>query len=195
MSRPRLPSRIQLTRKRGIRVVLSLGILLVLWLGFHRGYRRGLVLQVLLSLGYLVVWLVARVGARPLASGLGQFVGSLPLNATVSPVAVSRSSSFFLNGLAFSAILTVGYFVIRRLAYGLNRVTWLPVIHQVNSLAGGFINLAIRYVLIFLILNLLILLPSTSFQHSYQASPVAQWIVKQTPLLSKRVLHWWLVEH
>ncbi|GEO65959.1 CvpA family protein [Levilactobacillus spicheri] len=176
-------------------MLLSLGILLVLWLGFHRGYRRGLVLQVLLTVGYLAVWLVARLGARPLASGLGQFVGNLSLDSSVSTVAASQSSSFFLNGLAFSAILTVGYFVVRRVAYGLNRVTWLPVIHQVNSLAGGLINLAIRYLIIFLILNLLILLPSTSFQRTYQSSTVAQWVVKQTPVLSKQVMHWWLNGH
>jgi len=71
----------------------------------------------------------------------------------------------------------------------------LPVIHQVNSLAGGLINLVIRYVVIFLTLNLLILLPIQGFQNSYQASPVAQWIVKQTPVLSKQVFTWWLTEH
>jgi len=175
-------------------VLLSLGILLILGFGFHRGYRRGLVLQVLTTVGYLIVWLIARVGARPLATGLGQFVGSLSLNSSASAVTASQSSSFFLNGIAFSAILTVGYFVVRRVSYVLNKVTWLPVIHQVNSLAGGLINLVIRYVIIFLILNLLILLPNTSFQQSYHASPVAQWIVKQTPVLSKQVLQWWLTE-
>ena len=54
---------------------------------------------------------------------------------------------------------------------GLIWVTWLPVIHQVNSLAGGLINLVIRYVVIFDI-EPIDLLPSTSFQTSYQQSPV-----------------------
>ncbi|KRO04270.1 hypothetical protein IV54_GL001518 [Levilactobacillus paucivorans] len=61
-----------------------------------------------------------------------------------------------------------------------------------NGLGGGLINLVVRYVVIFLVLNLLILLPMTTFQNSYQASPVAQWIVKETPLLSERLVHWWL---
>ncbi len=187
------PSKIQ--QKRGNSLVLSLIILAVLIFGFRRGYRRGLVLQVINTIGYIVVWIVARVGARPLASGIGQFVGNLSLNSSVSAVTASESSSFFLNGLAFSAILTVGFFIVHRLANGINKVTWLPVIHQVNSLAGGLINLAIRYVVIFLTLNLLILVPISGFQSSYQASPVAQWIVKQTPVLSKRVFSWWLTEH
>ncbi|AKP65949.1 membrane protein [Levilactobacillus koreensis] len=169
-------------------------ILAILIFGFRRGYRRGLVLQVLTTIGYLVVWIVARFGAKPLAAGIGQFVGNLSLDSSVSAVAASQSSSFFLNGLAFSAILTVGYFIVHRVAYGLNRVTWLPVIHQVNSLAGGLINLVIRYVVIFLTLNLLILVPISGFQSSYQSSSVAQWIVKQTPVLSKRVFNWWLTE-
>lgn len=176
-------------------MLLSLGIVLILWFGFHRGYRRGLVLQVLTTVGYLLVWLVARLGAQPLASGLGQFVGDLSLNHSASVVTASQSSSFFLNGIAFSAILTVGYFVVRRVSYALNKVTWLPVIHQVNSLAGGLINLVIRYIIIFLLLNLLILLPIKGFQQSYQASPVAQWIVKQTPVLSKNLVNWWVTEH
>lgn len=176
-------------------MVLSLIILAILFLGFRRGYRRGLVLQVISTIGYILVWVVARIGAKPLASGVGQFVGNLSLNSSVSAVTAGESSSFFLNGLAFSAILTVGYFIVHKLAYSLNRVTWLPVIHQVNSLAGGLINLVVRYVVIFLTLNLLILLPIQSFQNNYQASPVAQWIVKQTPVLSKRVFNWWLTEH
>lgn len=176
-------------------MVLSLIILAILIFGFRRGYRRGLVLQILNTIGYLIVWIVARFGAKPLASGIGQFVGNLSLNSSVSTVTASQSSSFFLNGIAFSAILTVGYFIVHRVANLLNKVTWLPVIHQVNSLAGGLINLVIRYVVVFLTLNLLILLPITGFQQSYQASPVAQWIVKQTPVLSKQVFNWWLTEH
>ncbi|MFD1456028.1 CvpA family protein [Levilactobacillus lanxiensis] len=176
-------------------MVLSLIILAVLIFGFRRGYRRGLVLQIISTIGYLIVWIIARLGAKPLASGVGQFVGNLSLNSSASAVTAAESSSFFLNGLAFSAILTVGFFIVRKLAYGINKVTWLPVIHQVNSLAGGLINLVIRYVVIFLTLNLLILLPIQGFQNSYQASPVAQWIVKQTPVLSKQVFTWWLTEH
>ncbi|MGO1970500.1 MAG: CvpA family protein [Levilactobacillus brevis] len=176
-------------------MVLSLLILAILVLGFRRSYRRGLVLQLIKTVGYLIVWVIARFGAKRLAAGIGQFIGKVSLNSSVSAVTASQSSSFFLNGLAFSAILTVGYFIVRRVAYGINKVTWLPVIHQVNSLAGGLINLVIRYVVIFLTLNLLILLPSTSFQTSYQQSPVAQWIVKKTPVLSKQVYNWWLTEH
>ena len=176
-------------------MVLSLLILAILVLGFRRGYRRGLVLQLIKTVGYLIVWVIARFGAKPLAAGIGQFIGKVSLNSSVSAVTASQSSSFFLNGLAFSAILTVGYFIVRRVAYGINKVTWLPVIHQVTSLAGGLINLVIRYVVIFLTLNLLILLPNTSFQTSYQQSPVAQWIVKKTPFLSKQVYNWWLTEH
>jgi len=187
-----LPKRI--TQKRGTSLVFSLIILAVLYFGFRRGYRRGLVLQILNTIGYIIVWLAARFGAKPLAAGIGQFVGNLSLNSSVSAVTASQSSGFFLNGIAFSAILTVGFFITHRIAYTLNKVTWLPVIHQVNSLAGGLINLVIRYVVIFLILNLIILLPSTGLQKSYQASPVAQFIVKQTPVLSKQVYSWWLTE-
>ncbi|GEO68616.1 CvpA family protein [Levilactobacillus acidifarinae] len=176
-------------------MLLSIGIVLILAWGFYRGFHRGLVLQLLLTVGYLVVWIAARFGAKPLASGLGQFFGNLSLNSSVSAVTASQSSSFFLNGLAFSAILTVGYFVVRRVSYGLNKVTWLPVIHQVNSLAGGLINVTIRYVIIFLLLNLLILLPIDSFQATYKTSTVAQWIVKETPVLSHQVYNWWLIKH
>ncbi|CAJ1228554.1 CvpA family protein [Levilactobacillus zymae] len=176
-------------------MLLSIGIVLILAWGFYRGFHRGLVLQLLLTVGYLVVWIAARFGAKPLASGLSQFFGNLSLNSSVSAVTASQSSAFFLNGLAFSAILTVGYFVVRRVSYGLNKVTWLPVIHQVNSLAGGLINLAIRYVIIFLLLNLLILLPIDSFQATYKTSTVAQWVVKETPVLSHQVYQWWLTQH
>ena len=176
-------------------MVLSLIILVVVSFGVRGGYRRGVVLQVLNTIGYIIVWLAARFLAKPLATGIGQFIGNLSLDSSASAVTAAQSSSFFLNGIAFSAILTVGFFIVHRVAYGLNKVTWLPVVHQVNSLAGGLINLVIRYVVIFLILNLMILLPVKGFQNSYQASPVAQWIVKQTPVLSKQVYNWWLTEH
>lgn len=175
-------------------MILNIGIGVLLAWGFYRGFHRGLVLQFCLTVGYLVVWLAARFGARPLAEGLSQFVGNLSLDSSLSLVTASQSSHFFLNGLAFSAILTVGYFLVRRIARGLNRITWLPVIHQVNSLVGGLINVMIRYVIIFLALNLLILLPVTSFQTAYQASDVAQWIVKKTPGLSHQIYDWWVLK-
>ncbi|WP_125573465.1 CvpA family protein [Levilactobacillus huananensis] len=171
---------------------LSLIIIVLLVLGFHRGYRRGLLRQILNTIGYFVVWIVARLLSRPLAAGIGKFVGDLSLDSSASVATASQSSSFFLNGLAFSAILTVGFFIVHRIIEMVNKATKLPVIHQVNGLGGGLINLVVRYVVIFLVLNLLILLPMTTFQNSYQASPVAQWIVKETPLLSERLVHWWL---
>lgn len=173
-------------------MILSLIIISLLILGFRRGYRRGLLRQILNTIGYFVVWIAARLLSRPLATGIGQFVGNLSLDSSASVTTASQSSSFFLNGLAFSAILTVGFFIVHRIIETVNRATKLPVIHQVNGLGGGLINLLVRYVVIFLVLNLLILLPMTTFQNSYQASPVAQWIVKETPLLSERLVHWWL---
>ncbi|WP_225363928.1 CvpA family protein [Levilactobacillus brevis] len=122
-------------------------------------------------MGYLIVWVIARFGAKPLAAGIGQFIGKVSLNSSVSAVTASQSSSFFLNGLAFSAILTVGYFIVRRVAYGINKVTWLPVIHQVNSLAGGLINLVIRYVVIFFDIEPIDFI--TQYQFSNQLPAVA----------------------
>lgn len=172
-------------------MLLSGIIVVLLALAFRRGYRRGLVLQVLMTVGYLVVWLIARIGANPLAQGLSQIVGKLSLDSTTSAVSAEQSSHFFLNGIAFSAILTIGYFVVRKVAFTLNKVTWLPVIHQVNSWAGGLINVVIRYVIVFLLLNILILLPISSMQRAYHDSTVAQWMVHQTPGLSKQVVTWW----
>jgi len=174
-------------------VLLNIGIILVLAWGFWRGYRRGLVLQALTTIGYLAVWLIARVVAQPLASGIsGMFSGGTQLNQSAGTVAANDAGAFFLNGLVFSSILTIGYFIVRHFARRVNRITRIPVLHQVNALLGGTINLVIRYVVVFIILNLLILLPIDSFQRRYDTAPVAQWIVKKTPGLSTEIHHWWL---
>lgn len=81
--------------------------------------------------------------------------------------------------------------IVRGLSNLLSPLTRLPIIHQLNSLLGGAADFIIKYLFIFIVLNFLLILPSQSIQDQYQQSPVSQWIVKKTPILSDKMIQIW----
>ncbi|WP_369404686.1 CvpA family protein [Secundilactobacillus odoratitofui] len=81
--------------------------------------------------------------------------------------------------------------MVRHVGRDLNLITRLPLIHSVNALLGAATSFIVRYLLIFLILNILLLFPSQWVQQQYQVSSIAQSIVKKTPVMSKQLMKQW----
>ncbi|WP_173021248.1 CvpA family protein [Secundilactobacillus folii] len=164
-------------------MIFSIVILIILLLGIISGFRRGFVGVVMSLLAYIIAWIVAALFSQPVAKFLFQAFTS---NHNVL-VVVPR----LLSGIVFFVLFSIAYGIVRRIGRDINMVTKLPVIHSVNALLGAAINLIVRYLLIFLVLNVLILFPSEWIQEQYQASPVAQTMVKKTPIMTKILLRDW----
>lgn len=168
-------------------MVFTWGIIIILALGVISGYQRGFVSVVMSLLAYIVAWLIATIFSQTLAEFL--------FHAFTSSSSVAVPIPRMLSGVVFLVLFSISYSVVRRIGRDLNLITRLPVIHSVNALVGAAINFIVRYLLLFLVLNILLLFPNQWIQTQYQTSPVAQNIVKNTPVMSKQLLQSWQQHH
>lgn len=91
-------------------------------------------------------------------------------------------SDYFANWLAAYPIC--GVFV-----HGL---TYVPILRQVDWIAGGILSLIMAYVTIFLILQLLAFVPLDVVQNQFGEHSFARFIVERTPFLTNKMYELWV---
>lgn len=163
-------------------MIFTIIIILILVFGFTRGLHKGLVVEILNLAGILLSTVVGFIYTSPIAEFALNW-----LNHGNSTLGTQRAVKWLIFG-----ILVIGVWQIVRLVKSiLIPVTKLPVIHQLNALLGGGINVLSSYLLIFFLLNLLLMIPNQAIVNQYEQSTVSQWIVKQTPILSDKMIQIW----
>ena len=178
-------------------MLMTVIIVLLLAIGAYSGARRGLILQLVLTIGYFISYL--------LASNYYQILGS-HLELIVPYPSASESSQFvfynqalgfdldgaFYNGVAFILILFVGWLITRFVGGLLNSLTFIPVLKQLNALGGAILNVIVSYVAIFLVLFLLTMVPIDAIQEAFNSSWLARTIVEDTPVISAQLYNLWI---
>ncbi|EOL43220.1 CvpA family protein [Enterococcus caccae] len=177
--------------------MLTLLILLLLAIGFYTGARRGLILQVLYTFGYLVSYFIAKSYYKSLASHLELFIPYPSPTADTKLVFFNQEITLdldqaFYGAVAFLLIVVAGWLVVRFLAIFAHGLVFIPVLKQANWLAGGLISLVVIYVGIFLVLSMLSMVPVDAVQNQFKNSGLASYIVKYTPIFSKQIYHLWI---
>jgi uncharacterized membrane protein required for colicin V production len=166
-------------------MLLSLVIILILISAVATGYRRGLVLELLYTFGYIIVFIFAKTYnaavANTLISMFGGWSGDEATNLTV------------MHSVAFILLMTVGWILIRALGRLSQMVTWLPIIHQVNGLAGAVVGVVISYVITFVVLSISQFVPNDFYQEQLSQSVVAQTILSKTPAVSSNIINNYII--
>ncbi|MGX7148703.1 CvpA family protein [Enterococcus ureasiticus] len=177
--------------------MLTLLILLLFAIGFYTGARRGLILQVLYTFGYLCSYFIARTYYKSLASHLELFIPYPSPTADTKLVFFKQELTLdldqaFYGAVAFLLILAVGWLVVRFLAIFAHGLVFVPVLKQANWLAGGLISLIVVYIGVFLVLSTVSMLPVDSVQNQFKNSGLARYIIKDTPIFSKQIYNLWI---
>lgn len=177
--------------------MLTLIIFLILAMGFYSGAKRGLVLQIIYTVGYFIAYLVAKSNYKALASHLELLI------PYPSPTAETKLLFFdqkltldldqaFYGAIAFLIILFAGWLVVRFLAIFVHGLTFVPILKESNWLAGGLLSFIVLYIGIFLVLSTLAMLPVDAVQNQFKNSGFARFIVENTPILTKQVQDMWI---
>ncbi|GEN48445.1 CvpA family protein [Ligilactobacillus pobuzihii] len=169
-------------------MLVSLIILLILVLGFRYGYKRGLIQTLISVVGYVVVFLLSLYLSGPFGDFLTKYMPALDQSASNA----GTVTMIFYRVLAFWIIAIFGGIILRVVTQTFTSITKLPVISQVNRLAGGLAWLIIFYIIVFFALLLLTTSPTSQVQDSLTSSPVAEFIIKETPVFSKDIWENWL---
>ncbi|WP_125604723.1 CvpA family protein [Lapidilactobacillus bayanensis] len=163
-------------------MILSIVIALLLLWAFIRGYRRGLVKEILFTVGTFFVFLLGLY----YDSNLGDWL--LTISKQGDPT--DPFAHFVAQTIAFAIIVLAGRIVISWIARLSQAITWLPVIKQANGLGGALIAIVVAYLVIFLTIAILNVIQPSWFVEQYNNSVVAQFMIERTPIVGQKVIDW-----
>lgn len=182
-------------------MLLTLIILVLLLLSLYSGFKRGLILQLVLTIGYAISFYFALEYYHQISDLVEMMVPyPSPGSSETSPfVLYGKEFIFnldqgFYNGVAFIGILFIGWIITRFVGGLLNFLTEIPVLKQVNAIGGAIVGFIVEYVGVFLILFLLSTIPIQMIQNQFESSVLARTIVSETPELSTDLYNWWIEE-
>src|SRR5699024_901547 len=126
-------------------MLLTVLILFILFIALYSGAKRGLILQLVMTVGYLFSFWFALRYYESLRGTLELIVpyphASLSDTfALFSQEAGLHLDNVFYNGVSFLAILAIGWLATRLVGGLLNFVTEFPIIKQVNTVGGAALN-------------------------------------------------------
>lgn len=176
---------------------MTLGIVFFLLIGVFSGYRRGLLLQLILTIGFVVSYYFAGKYFLELSDYLQLMIPYPTASLNNSFVFYSDTLGLqldeaFYNGISFLVILFVGWLLTRVVGGLAQGVRYLPLVKQVNSIGGAALGGIVMYVGIFLMLFILTMLPIDFIQNQFANSSLAKLIIEDTPALSEQIYTWWV---
>lgn len=176
--------------------MLDLLIIFLLFGGLVTGFRRGLIVQIIHMTGFIIALVVAYSYYKQLAE---KFVLWIPypgvtagskLSTTVDKLDLDET---FYRLLAFVLIFLVVKFGLQLIASMFDFLKYLPVLGFVARFTGAVFGFIEFYILMFLVLYLLAMLPIDFIQDRISSSLLAKSMFEHTPLLSETVKKWWFI--
>jgi uncharacterized membrane protein required for colicin V production len=176
--------------------MLDLIIIFLLLGGLITGFRRGLIVQIIHMSGFIIALIVAYLYYKQLAE---KFVLWIPYpgvtagsKLTLAVETLDLDETFY-RLLAFVLIFLVVKFALQLVASMFDFLKYLPVLGFVWRFAGAAFGFIEFYVLIFLVLYLVAMLPIEFIQNILNNSILAGTMFEHTPLLSETVKKWWFI--
>lgn len=175
--------------------MLDLFIILVLFIGVYSGYKKGVVLQLLEAIGYVIVAIFALDYYKLIS---GYFYLLVPYPTPFAPesnpylyyneeVMLSMDMTYY-DLLGFLAIFLVGWAVVKFLSkfisYTLEK---LRAPEPLSGVSGGFVGFLVNYIGIFFILVILTTIPYGFVQNNLKDSIIADKMITSTPKISDEV--------
>lgn len=169
--------------------MLTIFILLALGIGFYTGYRRGLIMQAVRLIGYIITFVIAINFYEPLSEIVELFIPFPAVQPNSNLALYNEAQSFLLDQVFYRAITFVLIWIIGGLltnfiAIFFTRLSYYDFFKYINYIGGGIINLLITYAVIFMFLFILSLIPIEFIQQQFVDNPFAFWMVDRTPFLS-----------
>lgn len=174
-------------------------IIFLLLLSLYSGARRGLVLQLVLTIGYAASFWIALNYYQMLSEYAEMFIPyPMPTSTSENPFVLYgmdflfELDSPFYNGVSFVVLLFAGWLLTRVIGGLFQALADLPVVRTVNAVGGAVLSFIVHYIGIFLVLFVFSMMPIAIIQNQFASSALAREIVTDTPELSQQVYDWWV---
>jgi len=174
--------------------MVTLIILLVLFIGAYSGYKKGILIQLLKTIGYAVVFIFALDYYQVISDYLYLIVPyPSPFAPERNPYLLYDQSMIFsmdesyYDIVSFVAIFVLGWlivrFMIKLLSYTLKKIK-LP--EPLSGIGGSILGFIVNYLGLFYLLFLLSTIPYDFIQNRLTNSFIGESIITSTPVVSDR---------
>lgn len=174
--------------------MITLLILLILFIGAYSGYKNGIILQLIKTIGYVVVLIFAFDYYIPISEYLYLLVPyPTPFFPESNPYAFYDVSLLLTLDLSyyylvsFLLILLIGWLIVRFLTQLVSyTIEQFRAPEPLSGIGGAVLGFIVNYVGVFYLLLLLSLIPFDFVQNRLIDSFVADNILTSTPELTER---------
>ena len=161
-------------------MILSIIIIMFILLGTIVGVKRGFLYQLIKMLSNIIVFVVALILKNPVADILINHIDIINIDRSIS-IIFYRAISFIL--ICF--ILKLIIILVLKITRALEKVLEATIILAIPSkILGGILGFIEYYIYAFIIL---LVLSIPVFNIDVYKSDVAKFILKETPLVSKKI--------
>ncbi|KGR78749.1 CvpA family protein [Ureibacillus manganicus] len=176
--------------------MLDLLLIIIFIASLMVGIKRGFVVQVIHLVSYFVSLLVAYIFYRPLADNFVLWIPypgiSEDTSKTLMLEAIDVDQTFY-RIIAFAIIFFATKVVLQVIASIFDFLTYLPVLKSVNRLLGAVLCFIEFYLIAFIILYVLALLPLAPIQNLLSGSFITGLMLEHTPLITSMFQNWWYI--
>ena len=175
--------------------MLGLAIIIFLIIGFFVGLKRGFILQLVHLIGFIIAYVAATSYYEELSTKLILWIPYPNFGDATGLKILTDSNdmqSAFYRAIAFVIIFFAVKILFQIIGSMLDFIAHLPVLKQLNVLAGGILGFCEVYLLIFILLYIAALIPIGVIQDALDHSSLAKAIVNHTPILSQQIKSLWI---
>ncbi|MCY8233740.1 CvpA family protein [Priestia endophytica] len=175
-------------------MLVDIIVLIMLCYGFLIGLKRGLILQVIRLVSIVLSIFVAYMYHEALAEKLQLWIPYPSVeggNAVSLLVQSSYTEELFYRIISFAILFFLTNLVIHIIGSLFDFVAQLPILRHFNKWAGAILGFVEIYVIVFIVLYIIALLPVGGIQAQVQNSSLAGIIVNHTPYLSDMIPELW----
>lgn len=182
--------------------MVTLLILLILFVGAYAGYKNGVVLQLLQTIGYVVAFIFALDYYQMLSEYLYLLIPySTPFAPAENPYLFYDESFMFsldisyYHILSFLTLFIIGWVIVRFLTKFISyTVNQLRVPEPFNGIGGAVLGFIVNYLGVFIVLFFLTTIPFDMIQSQMTNSFIAENMVTSTPIVSKNAYQRFIVD-
>lgn len=175
--------------------MFDLILLFILLMGFLVGLRRGLILQIVHLIGFIAAYIVAYLYYDDLAPKLKLWIPypSLGGDGAISLIIKNANvEEVFYRAVSFIILFIAVKIVMHIIGSMLDFLAQFPILKQINGWAGGIFGFIEVYLIIFLLVYILALVPIDKVQSTIENSFVANIMVHHTPIFSDAINQLWI---
>ncbi len=176
--------------------MLDLILIIIFIASLMVGIKRGFVVQAIHLISFFVSLLVAYIFYKPLADNFVLWIPYPGISVDTSKALMLEAidvDQTFYRIIAFAVIFFATKIVLQVIASIFDFLTYLPVLKSVNRLLGAVLCFIEFYLIAFIILYVLALLPLEPIQGLLNGSIITGLMLEHTPLITSMFQNWWYI--